>query len=200
MREHTLTIQVDGQTIVEECRCEVQADGSTIHVGGLQRTIIVQEACADAIRHAECFVLCHIATRHAGVDFLTEGSAINLILPVGVGVAQGSHSVGIVSIVGCEELSEGIGIEHVDLLGYGLHRTCHVDVYARLRTCLTLLGGNQNHTVRSTATIDGGCRSILQDGEALDVVRVNGVQNVTTADACSTDRQTVDNDQRVVRS
>ena len=197
--EHALTVQVDGQAVVEQRRGEVQAEGPTAHVGGLQRTVIVQQSCAHAIGHAEHLVLGHIATRHAGIDFLAEGSAVDLVLPVGVGIAQGCHCVGIVGIVGSEELSEGIGAEHVDLLGHGLHRTGHVDVHARLRASLTLLRGNENHTVRSTATIDGGGRSILQDGERLDVVRVDGVQHVTTADACSADRQTVDDDQRVVR-
>ena len=37
----------------------------------------------------------------------------------------------------------------------------------------TVLGGDQDHTPCSTATVDGGRSGVLQDGDALDVVRVD---------------------------
>ena len=63
-----------------------------------------------------------------------------------------------------------------------------------------LLRGDHDDTVRCAGTVDGGCRSILQDGEALDVLRVDGGERVAhTADAVVRHGQAVDDDQRIVR-
>ena len=53
MCEHTFSIQIDGQTVVEQCRGQVEADSTTGHACGFQSTVIVQETCADTIRHLE---------------------------------------------------------------------------------------------------------------------------------------------------
>ena len=180
MCEYTLTVQVDGQTVVEERWGQVDTYSTTAHASGLQGTVVVQEACADAVRHLEGFAARNIATRDAGVDFLGEGSAVDLVLPFGTRGTQCSHGIGIVTIVGHEEIAESLRAEHVNLLGHGLECTAHVNVDAGLCTSLTLLGGDQDHTVRSTATVNSGGRSILQNRETLDVVRVDGVQHVTT--------------------
>ena len=47
--------------------------------------------------------------------------------------------------------------------------TCITDF---IRTCLTFLGCNDNHTCHGTRTVDRGSRTILQDLEALDIVGV----------------------------
>ena len=52
------------------------------------------------------------------------------------------------------------------------------------------LGGNNDHTVRGASTIDGSCRSVLQNGNVLNVVRVDGLDT-------SLDGQSVDNYQWV---
>ena len=59
--------------------------------------------------------------------------------------------------------------------GLFLSRNRHVSVVADLWLLprASLLGGDDNHTVRCTRTVDSCCRSVLQYGEALDVVRVN---------------------------
>ena len=62
-----------------------------------------------------------------------------------------------------------------------------------------LLGCDDNHTVRCTRTVDGGSRSILQHGEALDIVRVNHRQRVgKSLHTIVVHSQTVNNDQRVI--
>ena len=54
---------------------------------------------------------------------------------------------------------------------------------------LSLLGGDQDYTVCSTATVDGRCRCILEDFEGFDVVSVDGG---------GAGRNTVDDVQRVI--
>ena len=59
---------------------------------------------------------------------------------------------------------------HVDTL---LHVECHVHL-----ALLTLLGSDQDHTVRSTVTIQSSRSSIFQNRHALDVLRVQ-VRDIT---------------------
>ena len=47
--------------------------------------------------------------------------------------------------------------------------TCIADL---VRTCLTFLGSNDNHTCHGTSTIDRSSRTILQDLEAFDIVSI----------------------------
>ena len=147
MGKYTLTIQINGQTVVEQCRSQVEAYCSSTHARSLQVTIVVQKTCTDTVRHLEGVLLRNITTSDAGVDFLSKSILINLILPFGACVTQSSNSIGIVAVVGHEELAECISTQHVNLLGNGLECTAHVNIDTRLGTCLTLLSGNQNHTV-----------------------------------------------------
>ena len=63
----------------------------------------------------------------------------------------------------------------------------------------TLLRGDDDNAVGSTGTVDGGRRGILEDGEGLDVFRVDGGQRVAHAgDAVIGNGQAVDDVQRVV--
>ena len=147
MCKHTLAVQVDGQTVIEQCRREIHTQGSTVHARRLQVTIVVQETSAHAIGHLEVSLFSYVTASYTGIDFLGKSGLVDLVLPLGVGIAEGCHSIGIVAIVGHEEITEAIGTEHIDLLGNGLQRCRHVNVHTRLRACLTLLGGDQNHTV-----------------------------------------------------
>ena len=129
MGEHALTVQVDGQTVVEQGRSEVQTYRATVHVRGLQCTIVVQVAYADTIGHLEVAFSNIYPPRYACIDFLGPGGTIDFVLPIGIGSAQGCNGIGIVAIVLHEELLEGIGAQHVDLLGNSLERTRHVYVH-----------------------------------------------------------------------
>ena len=66
-------------------------------------------------------------------------------------------------------------------------------------TAASLLCSDDDDTIRSTATINSGSRSILQYSEALDIVRVNHRQWVSKSlYALVVHCKTVDNDQWVV--
>ena len=97
--------------------------------------------------------------------------------PVGVGVGLG-HGVTGVDVLVVPHLVEGL----VVLGGIGDHVVLRdqagVDAVASVEThlglaALTLLGGDEDHTVCTTVTVDGGCGSILQDGHRLDIVGVD---------------------------
>ena len=178
--EYTLTIKVDGQTVVQQSWSKVETNSCTVHACGLQCTIVVQETSTYTIRHLEVGILSNMSTSYACIDFLSECCTINLVLPVGVSIAKSCNSIGIFTIIGHEELAECVSTQYIDLLTNSLESTADINAYTWFSTCLTLLCGNQDNTVRCTATINSCGRSILKNREALDVVRVDCVQNITT--------------------
>ena len=98
--------------------------------------------------------------------------ALGIIRPV-VSVAQTIH-IGIQTVVDVSlphDLSELLGVEHLHLVRIRLygHRTVEVHMYL---TFLTSLGGDDDHTVGSTATVDRGRGSILQHLDTLDIITV----------------------------
>ena len=128
-----------------------------------------------------------------------DGRAIDLVLPVGVLSAQEMRLVSTVtqhrSI--CAHLVTRQSLQTVSQRTY-THVAFIVDL--RLRTGTTFLRGDDDHTVRCTATVDGSRRGVLQHRESLDITRVNHCQRVTGArDTVVIHSQTVDDNQRVVR-
>ena len=201
VRIHELTVDVERQVVVEQRGAEVDAGGGTLEVGGLQDTVLIGEACADAVRHVLQ------AARHRNIMVGRDGRVVDLLLPVGIGsteevLAGRSHILPANGLAGIELLHEGavlVAVKHVDVLGNGGHR--HVAVVAHLgrRALAALLRGDDDDTVGAAATIDGGGRGILQDGEALDVVRVDHGEGVgQTLHTLVVHGQTVDDDKRVV--
>ena len=123
----------------------------------------------------------------------------DFLLPVGVGITQQSSSLGFLSVIAVDEFTILIGIEYIECLL--LHRVGHVSVIAHLWSCTlaSFLCSDDDDTIRTTATIDGGGRSILQYGEALDVVRIDHRQCIgRTLDTLTVEGQSVDDNQRVV--
>ena len=71
-----------------------------------------------------------------------------------------------------EVLRPGVTVgDHVRHGGRGFERQVRLVVH-RGGPLLRALGGDEHHAVRRAGTIDGGRRGVLQDGHALDVVRV----------------------------
>ena len=70
---------------------------------------------------------------------------------------------------------------------------------SRLLAFVSLLCRDNDDTVRTTATIDCCCRSILQHVEALNILRIDHRQRVRkTFHTIIVHRHTVDNDKRVI--
>ena len=157
------------------------------------------------------------AATYANIIFLALALAGNLVQPVGphtlipcfllTSIEQfgsGGIQAGVIApffVLEVDITGALLGIETVleelllvgDELGHtGPVRNAVAGVEAHLR-CLAgcILSGDDDNTVSSTGTVDGGSGSILQDVNALDVGRVDGVDGAIGND-------TVHNEQRLV--
>ena len=165
----------------------------TTEVGIDDRTVLL------AHRDGGVVARCPRATLHTEVGIVGRTRTQHGAQPVAVGVAVGGklgqaclqagdvalhtachrrialHHVGHVGYGGVDRLCKGIdvtlAIEQFLLDGIGdAERIVEVD--GGLLVAVAALGGDDDHTVGGLRTIDGGGRSILHDGDALDVVDV----------------------------
>ena len=129
--------------------------------------------------------------------FGRDRGAENLVLPISVGC---THCACIEAQRGCC-LLELTGIQYLVFLLDGRYSDIAIVGNGRSLTCTSLLGGDDDDTIRSTRTIDGCCRSILQYSKALDIVRVNHRQRVThTTHTIVVNSQTINHIERLVGS
>ena len=89
--------------------------------------------------------------------------------------------------------------EHIYHLGTSLETVGSIEVYLQ-SALLSLLGGNDDNTIRCTGTIDGSRRSILQHCHALNISRVDHTEEVAgiTRDATLFQWYTIEYDKRVI--
>ena len=132
---------------------------------------------------------------------VADSCTVNQVLPVGVGCTQCAISLTVFAIQSfnvCTELVSAKNINRVLLLADGYATRVR---NGRLLTLATLLGCNDDDTVRTTGTVDSSCRSILQDTERLNILWVYYRKEVRkTLYTIVVHCQTIDNDQWVVRS
>ena len=156
---------------------DVRTDGVAVHVGERLDTFAAESAQRDVI------VTALAAARHAEVG-LPGGCVLveDPLAPVGADVVVQTELLQILEL--------GVGLEarirqfaELKPLGRGhqLHRELSqvgntvgsADRDGRFLAG-TLLGGDVNHTVGRTRTIDGGGGCVLHDRHILDIVRVEG--------------------------
>ena len=119
---------------------------------------------------------------HIEILIVAEKVGIRRNLTGIVVVLQESKLILPCSIVSCTE--------HILLLGNLFPAIISIVAHLCL-AFLTALGSHQDNTVSTTATIDGGRRSVLQHGDVLNVIG----RNVTD----TLNGETIDNVQRLVR-
>ena len=130
---------------------------------------------------------------------VADAVAVNLVLPVGRGVAETFVGVRALAIVVLDELAILVSVHHVELLRDGADGERAVVSHLRSLVLAALLGGDDDDTVRTAATVDGRGRGVFQDGERLDVVRIDQRQRVVhTFRGIVVHRHTVDDNQRAV--
>ena len=108
-------------------------------------------------------------------DAVKHGLTLGIVCPV-VSISQ-AIGIGVKTIVHItlpHHLSELLGIEHLHLVGIGLNGQASIKVDSHL-ALLASLGGNDDYTIGSTASVDTGRCGILQHLDALDVVTVQFV-------------------------
>ena len=131
------------------------------------------------------------------IEILVHGDTVEHWLTLGVvcPVVTISQTVGIgvkavVHITLPHHLTELLGIEYFHLVGVGLNGQTGIEVDSYL-ALLASFGGNDNHTISSTRTIDTSRCGILQYLDALDIVSIELVHTCLRG-------YTVDDVERVV--
>ena len=188
------SLGVDGQlqVILEEARSQYHVTCPALYIVFANQTALV----VIAYRHTEWQPLVDAAA-HAEVIICTESCAVNLIVPIGIGCTEQWLLVICTKLV--DDIHEFITTQHIYHLRTGLQTVGGIEVHL-YSTLLSLLGGNDDDTVRCTGTIDGCRRSILQYSHALDIRRVDHAEEVAavTRDTTLLQWHTIKHDKRVV--
>ena len=196
--DDALGVEIDGEMFVEEVGRKAQVERSALVFRRFERTLLIGVAHRRAIGHA----VVDIADQ-ADVVVVRNGGAENQILPVGILIAEhrlhlvaGRRPCGVDLI---DVVAELAGRHDGQLVGIGLYAHAAAVRYTG-RIAVPLLGGNEDDAVRSTRTVDGRRRSVLEHGERFDVVGVDRLQRIPhTLAAVYRNGHSVDHDQRVVR-
>ena len=129
---------------------------------------------------------------HLGVGYQTVvggGIKAGIVTPVLVCITGVTGSLEGLEAVAQEGLLVGNHLRHAGPVGQA-----HAGVHAHDRGLGgALLGGDDDHTVRSTGTVDGGGGSILQHVDGLDVGGVDRVDRTVG-------QHTIDNEERLVHA
>ena len=163
---HALCIEVDFQVIVEKSRAQVQRSRKALEVRSLQDTLLVGVATAYTIRK-------YLAdgTADGNGVVMAESCAIDLVLPISIGCTKQFGSIAVSTITTGDQVTERIAVHHIESLF--LCADGETTIIRNLRTTMSLLCCDDDDTVGATRTVDSRCGSILQHGEALDILWVN---------------------------
>ena len=181
-----------------EFREELHGDVAVEVVTVVTVAVALQDGVVVGVAAAEVVVHLFVTAHDGDIVLLVHGElAVHLVVPVGVdGVMDLAVGVGPglgTGLVG-GDLRVGPAVAHLAHVGHRvlpLHeggpafhltrndrdREAHVgrEVHGRLLH-LALLGGDEDHTVLGAETVDGR-GSVLQHGDALDVVRVEFLED-----------------------
>ena len=153
-----------------------EVDGQMVVEGQLRHVELGCEIAVAIVRDHR--VLAHVGQRGTVLLLVAAATECDVMVLCKARTSQGSLEVGVVAAIhiGLVQLSRRshilVGIEHVELLVGCFEADVAVVRDMELRT-LPLLGGHHNHT-RSTLRAVGRCLGcILEDGEALDVGRID---------------------------
>ena len=133
----------------------------------------------------ECVATLLRTTRDAQLVALLQSGAQHCILPVGALAEGGYLVICIAALVGpivfLEPCPSG-GIEQIKLFT----DVAKANIIGIVNVCLSvatlpLLRRDENDTIGTTRTIDGGSTNVFQYLDALDVVRVDGSQRIKAA-------------------
>ena len=158
----------------------VHAGGEALVVrtGALERTLLVEVVQTDVVG------VVGTATAQVDVVILANAGLEHLVEPVGV---RAVHEVVLAVLAkavatGQRRAAVQAGLTQVVAVLVGIHQLVGVAgnlvdtevalvVELQRLVLLTVLRGDDDHTVSSTRTVDGTCRCVLQHLDGLDVVR-----------------------------
>ena len=164
-----LGVQLQREVIALEVRTYL--DGLVVHVG-------VAEGILDVLRTTIDVDVVVEGVARAAIDEVLPVVGLDVVIHVDVLIVSevvgvGGNLLRIVAVLQQGELILPCGIvasaDDVDLLGHLLPGV--VGIVADLGLAfLTALGGDEDYTISTTRTVDGGGGCILQDGDVLNVV------------------------------
>ena len=172
--------QVNFQEIVEHVLIHAHVAGEVSHLFVQYHAIVLHVTQ----RHAVARSIAAAHERHMVV--LHESRLLYLLLPVGVMALVNEHE----SLI-LEHSAVVVGLEHVKILIHTIDAETRIVTDAG-STFRALLGQHLNHTRCATAAILRRFGSIFQDGETLDIGRIDARQGRKVA------KHTIDDDERVV--
>ena len=194
--------------VVGQLEGEVAAQGVALVLVVVRRlvdTLVVVEAAGDEVGHrlvtsadGQVVGLGGRMVLHGGVPpaEVLQGSVLGgfdvLVGERTVELRHVSHFVGELDVVGDAHLLRHLRLTEGEHVGIG---------HGRLLHCGTLLGGDHDDAVAGAEAVDGS-RSVLQDGDALDVLRVQlgefkvGVDALVAVRIAAGADHTVDDDHR----
>ena len=185
--------------LVKEVRIQAEVCSSSVICRTDKGTSLICIADRSTVRHAVLYV-----SVYAYVMIMADCSSENEILIVYILLTETllDHCIvkriSLLSKCLCNELAEFGRSHHRKPLRVLLNTHAAAVRHLRL-VALTLLGGDHDDTVGSSRTIDGGCRSILEDIHGLDVRWVDGRKRVACLVVCSRiDHDSVDDEDRLV--
>ena len=191
LEEFLLTVETEGRLVI----ARAGNDTVLVEVGSGQEEVAVFRTAGNT----------QVVVPGTGcLEEVTDVVIIAAIVTLAPGI------VGLVVLQGTDQFSAGIvGVFHVaalELILHGRERTgLREDVFRREvdlhHTVLTFLGGNQDHAVSSTGTVQGGCGRTFQDGHRFDILWVDihhAVGRGRVGRAAAVEARVTDNLRRVV--
>ena len=192
--EHTLGVEVHRQVVVEQRRIEVQSCRNTLEVGGFKDTLLSRITHRNAVRQVLN------STLHGHIMVVAHGRTVNFFLPIGVSCAQCLCGIAACSVFLRNEIAVFVTIHQLKRVALNANGYTTIIAHLRSHTLAALLRGDDDNTVRTTRTVDGRCRSVLQNVERFNILGVNHRQGVRqTLHAILVHGDSVDNDKGVVR-
>ena len=158
-------IKVGREVVVKERRGNVAAKRKTLVIIGFDDTILVSVAERHTERGFNGFYL----ARHRNILLRAECGTIYLILPIGI--CRTELRICRHTCHGGNKCFKFIGSQHIEAVGRGAYRIAARIIYSQ--AVATFLGGDNNHTIRCTRTVDGGSRSIFQHGERFNIIGID---------------------------
>ena len=174
------------QVVIQQGRSDGSIDGTSVIIRTHDGTALVGITAGHAPRELAGLRV----TGHAEGMGRGDAELGHLILPVGAGTSIKRRRL--VGKTFFHERAEFTRAHHIQTGGILIEaeRTIIRNPEAGQGT---LLGRHQDNAVGSTGTVDGGCGGVLEDGEGVDVIRVDH------GEVAVGDGDTVHNKERVVR-
>ena len=195
---HSLRVQIEDQVIIQEGRIQVERSSNTLHLRAFNSTVVECVTHRSAVRHIHHFGF--YATHERNVVVGRNSSTVDLVEPIYVVVHE--VVVGLCRLTCSRCISaQFVACEDLEVLEHGTEADVTIVGHFQFLSGFTFLGCDEDDTVRCTATIDSGSGSVFEDGESLDIVRVNERERVrNTLNTIVIHGQTIDDDKRVIGS